>query len=394
MKLRRQLAFAREWRRTWQVSEQRWLLIWLPLLLGILVTAIFYEGKLKELPIAVVAQGEGALQRQLLRDFQSVPSVSLIRMESLEAAETSMRRNEVYAIIHLPRELDRSINRREAASVHLFLNSQLLLVGNTLETDIQQVVQKRSAELQIRHELAQGRPMKLATSRIQPIDTQRTALSNPGLDFTPFLAGTAVPCVLQITLLLGSIWVVGYELRQATARRWWKLSGQSRFLALSSKLTPIIIFGCLWGWIWLGWLFSPGLPGLLPGFDWPTESSLLWLGAAWFLFVLATVGLGAGMALLTANLRLGLSLGAFLSAPAMAFAGITFPHFAMPLPAVYWAQLIPVNHFLKLQEFIVYKGSYPSTAVAALTITALLGWLTAISLVSSRCQNPKNWMKS
>lgn len=394
MKPHRKLAFAREWRRSWQISEQRWLIIWLPLILGILVTAIFYEGKLKELPIAVVAQGEGPVQRQLLRDFQSVPSVDLIQMESLAEAEISMRRNEVYAIIHIPHELDRSINRREATSVHLFLNGQLLLVGNTLETDIQQVVQQRSAELRIAHEFSQGRPRTLAASRIQPVAIQRTALANPGLDFTPFLAGTAVPCILQITLLLGSIWVVGYELRQATARRWWRLSRQSRVLALSAKLTPIVVFGCLWGWIWLGWLFSPGLPALLPGFDWPIHGSLLSLAAAWFLFVMATVGLGAAIALLTANLRLGLSLGAFLSAPAMAFAGITFPHFAMPLPAVYWAQLIPVNHFLQLQEFIVYKGGYPSAALLALTITSLLGWLTAISLVSNRCQNPKNWMKS
>lgn len=394
MKGRVKLAFAREWRRTWQISEQRWLLIWLPLILSSMVAAIFYKGKLEALPIAVVAPDDGPVQRQIIRDLESLPSVSLLRMENLGFAEHAIRSNEVYAIVHFPREFDRSIIRKEPATVHLFLNGQLLLVGNTLETDVQQVFSNHSARIQMRHEWAQGRPTAAAASRVLPVNNQRNPIANPGLDFTPFLAGTAVPCVLQISLLLGSIWVVGYELRTATAHRWWKLSRQSRFIALLSKLTPISIFGCLWGWLWLGWLFSPGLPGVLPGCNWPTESSLFLLGAAWLLFVLATVGLGAGLALLTANLRLALSLGAFLSAPAMAFAGITFPHFAMPLPAFLWAQLIPVNHYLQLQEYIVYKGGIPLPAVIALLIIALLGWLTATILVSRRCQDPLSWNKS
>lgn len=394
MKNRIQLAFAREWRRTWQISEQRWLLIWLPLVLVIMVAAIFYKGKFEALPIAVVAPDNGLVQRQIIRDLESLPSISLLRMENLTFAEKSLRSNEVYAIIHFPREFDRSIIRKEPATAHLFLNGQFLLVGNSLESDVQQVFLNHSARIQMRHELSQGRSMARAASRVHPIDNQRNPIANPGLDFTPFLAGTAVPCILQITLLLGSIWVVGYELRKATAQRWWKISRQSRSIALLSKLTPIIIFGCLWGWLWLGWLFSPGFPGFLSGFNWPTESSLFLLGAAWLLFVISTVGLGAGLALLTANLRLALSLGAFLSAPAMAFSGITFPHFAMPLPAFVWAQLIPVNHFLQWQEYIVYKGGVPLSAIIALLIIALLGWLSAIGLVSNRCQNPGCWNKS
>lgn len=349
----------------------------MPLLLMGVIAATFSTGRLQDLPVAVIDDAASSLSREIMRAIDALPSVKLVAFQNRSEASAALRRMEVYGVVHLPLDLDRALLRREPAVVSVWLNGQLLLVANALETDLTVTMQSLSQHY---------------AALPPPLSVQRTTLGNPGLDFFPFLAGTAVPCMLQIVLLLSSIWVVGIELRDGSALRWWKLGGRSGLVALSAKLAPILLWGVVWGWLWLTWMHAPWLPQGW-GLHWTAALNPLWLLMGWGVFVVAILGLGAAVVLLTANLRFALSAGAFFSAPAMAFVGVTFPHESMPPVALFWAHLIPVTHYLQWLEGVTYKGALNGFALLSLGGTALLCWGISLLCLRSRCTGKRYWRR-
>jgi ABC-2 type transport system permease protein len=369
------------------------MLVWLPMLLSVVVVLVFYEGRLVGLPVGVVDQAGSSLSRELLRRVEALPSVAGIPFSDLGEADQAMRRGEIYGFLVIPPDLDARIATMEPVAVSAFINGQMLVVSNAIETDLNLAVQSLSRELLYSRETQKGRSGLIAEARVSPIQNQRSSLGNPGMDYLPFLAGTAIPCVLQIVILLTGIWVVGLEFRHASASRWWRLSGGNPWIALSAKIVPVLLLGCFWGWGWLSWMHASWLPEGW-GLRWPIATHYGWILLGWVFLVWAASGLGVGLVVLTANLRLSLSAAAFLAAPAMAFVGVTFPHFAMVGFARGWSQIIPVTHFLMLQEAVIYKGAVPVLPFFVLGMIGFLGWLIAGLLLRSRCIDQRYWNKT
>ncbi|MCD8482902.1 MAG: ABC transporter permease [Verrucomicrobia bacterium] len=112
--------------------------------------------------------------------------------------------------------------------------------------------------------------------------------------------------------------------------------------------------------------------------------------------VLAGLGIGALLAIITTNYRLASSLGAFYAAPALAFSGITFPLFAMPLIAQYWAHTIPATAFLRLQVEQGLRGASVTTSMPELMILvgfASISFLLCVLLLPRKAINPNNFGK-
>ncbi len=130
------------------------------------------------------------------------------------------------------------------------------------------------------------------------------------------------------------------ELKEGTANVWFASSGSCTWKAIADKLCPytlVFFMTALLTGVLLFLVFRIPFPG-----------DAFYMLCATFLFIVACQGVGLLFVSLTANMRLSLSLAAFYSAPAFAFAGVTFPVFAMPLPGRVWSNLLPLTHYLKI----------------------------------------------
>jgi ABC-2 type transport system permease protein len=134
--------------------------------------------------------------------------------------------------------------------------------------------------------------------------------------------------------------------------------------------------GLAWIWWWLYGLAVLGGAYIWLGLPMMSAPTLFALG--WGGLVAAYLGLGAVLAMLLPA-HIAYSGVSALSAPAMAFSGVTFPLAAMPLVPRMFGESLPLTWFLRLQTQLVTERV---DAVLAWPTAGRL-WLFALALVGT-----------
>jgi len=115
--------------------------------------------------------------------------------------------------------------------------------------------------------------------------------------------------------------------------------------------------------------------------DFPLFGNKFALLAGLLLLIISSQSFAIFFISISKSLRQALTLGSGFGAIGLAFSGITFPIFGMPVPMQWLSQLFPLTHFLELfldqtQKGIpVYYSFYAITALVVLSmLPLLLGW--------------------
>ena len=377
---------AREWRELRRPAEQV-ALLWLPLVSLGLVWAIFSRGVAQDLPVAVVDDDHTPASRLFIRTLDATAGLRVAALHSsLEAAWTALRRGDVYAVALVPRNFSRDLKHGRSPDLPAWYNAQFLPVANVLSRDLQTAALGFGAGLEARARLARGETRSIARVRLNPIATQRTTLFNPQLNYGPFLVTGLGAAILHIAAMLAAVRAVGRELRAGTLPAWLATAGGDRCRALAGKLAaPFLVHVALGGAMLIAW------HGVL---GWPIRGHGLLLVAGLLALLAAYYALGAAITLVTRNYRMATSVAAFLTAPAVAFGGVTFPLESMPAPAAAWGRLLPLTSYLQLQIEQTARGapaaaSFP--ALGALLAVALTAGTLAGFLVARRAAQPESW---
>jgi ABC-2 type transport system permease protein len=364
--------------------------LWLPLLSGLFLAAMFFPGVARELPIAVVDADQSSTSRELIRSLNANGGLRVARLDdSPRAGWQAMRDREVYGTLLIPRGFESSTRRGTPEPATFYVNTQYLLIGNMLQSEVMATVMEFSAVKSAGPLLARGIPLSSLEGALQPIPSRRSGVGNPYLNYLPFLVAAAIPCLLQIFMVLTGVRLIGREFRLGETSDWLPLAGKRPLAAFSSRLLPV---GLVYFAVSL--TFSFGLFGF---FGWPFAGSWLLYLSAQAALVAASLGIGTLLAALTTNYRLASSVGAFYAAPALAFSGITFPLFAMPAIAQNWAHGIPVTAFLRLQVEQGLRGTDPSGSLpefGVLIIFALVSLSLSIWFLAKNALNPAKYGKA
>ena len=377
---------AREWAVLRRPAEQC-ALLWIPLVSLVLAWAIFARGVACDLPLAVLDEDASAASRQFVRWLDATAGLQVkARPASLEEAWAAMRRGEVYGVVLVPRDFARDLKRGRGGEIPAWYNAQFLPVANVIARELQSVAAGFSATLEARGRLGRGETRAIAAVRLNPITAQRTTLFNPPLNYGPFLVTGLAAAILQMAAMLAAVRGIGRELRAGTAAAWLESAGGGRGAALAGKLAlPFLVH------VFLGLATLVAWHGVL---GWPVRGSALVLIGGMVALVATYYALGAAVVLVTANYRLASSVAAFLTAPALAFGGVTFPLEAMPLPAWTWGRVLPLTSYLQLQIEQTARGASVAASLpqlGALLAFTLAGAAVALALVRRRATQPASW---
>lgn len=359
-------------------------LLWLPVLVIALLGAVFMRGTATGLPIALVDLDHSSASRELSRTLDAAPGL-VVRMRTTRLAEANaaVRRGTVEGIVLIPADFRRQLKRGETGEVTAWFNAQFLLTGNALSRELQTAVLSFSAGVSALNRLGLGEsPAKVAIT-LQPIAARRDSLGNPYLNYIPFLVPGLAAAVVHLFAMLGAVRVVGRELRVGTAGTWLKLADGNIGIAVAGKLLAPTLAGVV-----TGTAFLAGLHGWL---GWPMPGNWLVLLGAMGLMVLAAEGMGLLIVGITANYRFSSSIAAFMAAPALAFAGLTFPLESMPAVAEAWGRALPLTSFVRVQLAQAGRGAPAATAIpdlALLAAMALASFALALPLLRWRARDP------
>jgi ABC-2 type transport system permease protein len=360
----------REWRRIARSPFHLMMLVLFPLLGGWLIVMTFGTGAARELPIAVVDGDGSPLSRDLVRMIDATGGLRVSSLEpDMDAAERNVMRGTVYGIVSIPRGFERDVARGEAPVVTAFYNAQYVLPASQIKSALTAATATLSARIEVRQRVAARELPQAAAAHVEPITVDVHTLFNAPLNYVTYLVAALLPALLQIFIVTMTVHAYGTELKEGTAGEWFAAAGGHAVPAIAGKAVPYVAHVTALAFLMLAVLY--GWLGV------PFRGSFAAVGWATGLFVLAYVAMGFAFAAAAGELRIGTSLAAFYSAPAFAFAGVTFPVEGMPVAGQVWSSLLPVTHYLRVLVQQGMRGAPIETSwhsVLALIAFGLAPW--------------------
>jgi len=337
------------------------------------MAAIFASGTPRKLPIAVYDANNSALTHRLIRLFDANPALHVAyRVTDVAEGKQLILSGRCYALVILKQDLERDLSRGQGAQVISYYDNQLMTSGSIVSRAIRDTVKSVSSELAQRSRVQRGEMTKAAQAHAEPIKVESRALFNPYLNYLYFLVGALMPTMLHIFVIIVTVYAVGIELKEGTAREWLRTAGGSPWLAVAGKLAPYTA-----GFLFVGLLMNTFLFLYL---EVPLRGSVTLIAVATTLLILAYQAIAVLIVALTSNLRMSLSAAAVYAAPAFAFAGITFPVMAMPLAGKLWAGILPISYYLIIFLDQGMRGAPVIVSLAPLAV--MLGFVVIAPLLA------------
>lgn len=305
------------------------------------VAWVFSSGTLTNLPIAVIDNDNSSLSRSYIRMLEAAPEIHIVeQLTSTTQARELLEQASIYAFVLIPNNFAKDIKTGRQTNIASWSSGQYLTISSTISKSLRQVTGTLSAGIEITSLNKRIDSSLAARVNYSPIQSELRTLFNPYQNYQFFIVSSLLPAMLQMFVMIWTVFVVGRELQDNTWAQWLN-SGSSVYSIVTAKLLPIFIIASVIGFACIFWLF--GISG------WPVNGSLSLLILGWELMILAYLVLGVLFTSLTKNLATGLSFTIFFTAPAFAYVGITFPQHAMPLIAQIWTYILPVRSLLRLQ---------------------------------------------
>src|SRR5476649_1878175 len=288
--------------------------MWMMLLLSLCVMSTVYANRtVWDLPVAVVDQDHSSASRLLTRQLDATPKIK-INSYSVEEAQRDLAWRKLFAVIIMPVDLEKKILAGQDIVIPVYGDATNRLANGQIEQDVVAAYQSILTQYNTELLMHSGFTAKQASVLITPIVGQTLDLFNPGISFAAIIFPGLLVMLLQHSLLIASV-RVNITLNSAPDGK----PAIPVFLGGLSALIPIwlflsIVLFVLWPWV-LGYRHTASIPEII---------------MLTFPFLLAVLGLGK---LVTECLRsvemIYLTLS-FITMPVFYISGTIWPLQAMP----------------------------------------------------------------
>ena len=326
------------------------LMVILPVVSFAFFALLFGQGAIRNIPIAVLDQDNTALSRKVVQMIDETPTALVAYgIQDMAEGERLMREGKVMAIVLVPPFFEKSILSNTQTHLENYVSGTNITVNGLLSKDIQTAVTTFSAGIQLQLLMKQGLTERQAMAQLMPVRFDKHVLFNPHINYGYYLAPSFMPMMLMIFVVMTTIFAIGTELKNATARDWLQTGGDSIWAALLGKVLPITTV-----------MFLISLVMLVINFKivgTPLNGSLAVILVGALLFILSYQSISVLIVSLLANLRLSLSIGGGYSVLAFTFSGLTFPIMAMWEPMQWVSRIFPFTYYTDIFVDQMLRGT-------------------------------------
>ena len=233
------------------------------------------------------------------------------------------------------------------------------------------LVQARAAEITLQRLRRAGPALA-----VEPIALEPNTWYNPELRTAVFIVPGIVGVILTMTMVMLTAMALARERERGTLEQ-LIVSPVRRIELVIGKILPYVAIGYLQMTMILAvgfFVFRVSLVGSLP---------LLYLLA--FLFISANLALGLFFSTLARTQQQAMQMSIFFLLPNILLSGFMFPFDAMPRPAQWLSQLLPLTHFLRIVRGVTLKGAgFIDLAPEVLWLSGILVALVTFSSLRFR----------
>ncbi len=362
-------ALQRELRRIARQPMYWLLLVVLPVVSFAFFAVVFKEGVARDIPIAVLDEDHTALSRKVTQMIDDTPTAMVsYEVQSMDEAEHLMCEGRISAIIQIPAFFEKEILSVGQTHLESYVSGTNITVNGLLAKDIQTAVTTFQAGVQLQMLMKQGLTERQAMAQIQPVRFVKHVLFNPYTNYSYYLSPSFMPMMLMIFAILVTIFAIGTELKNGTAREWLDSANGSMLSALVGKTLPLIAMMLLMTLLMFLILFK--IVGV------PLNGSLTVLMLGCMLFVLAYMSIGGGYSVL-----------------AFTFSGLTFPMMAMYPSMQLFSKIFPFTFYTDIFIDQALRGAPIIDSLWDMGYIALFIVLPMLCLPRLRriCTDEKYW---
>jgi ABC-2 type transport system permease protein len=321
----------------------------LPILSILFFSSLLKEGIPTKMPIAIVDLDQTATSRKIARAIDVTPLSKVTEyLQSETEAMSELRTGNIYGFVVLPKDLQTDIFESHQPVISYYYQNGFLIAGGLMQNDLTLILNTLSTGINIQKREAMGQPEDYIMSQVQPIQLSTHQLFNPTASYPAYITTIIMPIMLQLFILLMTVYCIGIEIKESTSHEWLRLADKSIVIALIGKLLPytVIFFSVM--------MFQNFM--LYKVMQIPMHTSLGWLMLGSFMFVLAYQAIGIFCVGLLPMMRHSLNMAAFYGILALTLCGFSFPIEAMPPVFQYWASGFPVRHYMHIFQSQILAG--------------------------------------
>lgn len=341
-----------------------------PLLVIVFLASMLAQGSPRHLPIVVVDQDHSVYSRQIIRNLQASPALSISAYEpNMALAEQHLKQLKAWAVIHIPAQAQANLLHGRSPEIASYFNEAFFSIASTVSGGINSAVSAATREQQ---------QTLIRQLGVPPIEfnlptIQVTALYNPQLSYELFLEPFAVTAILHLLLACCVAASIGRDFLPCSDTAYIHSNpSYSAFSLLTGKLLPYIIIFSLWCFLWTVWM--TGYRG------WVIQGNMLLLLAGQILLFSAYALFATTIVLLAKDINTGLSMVAIYAGSSLSYAGVTLPTIGAPMFTRIWSNSLPFTAYAKLQTQQWIIGSPWQTSLTPLLI--LISFVAGFLLLS------------
>ena len=300
---------------------------------------LMQDGLPANLPIAVVDLDNTPTSRSLIRQLDAFGQTSANkRTHSFEDARKEMQKGNIYGIYYIPKNFQKDAGSGEQPKISFYTNSSYLIPGSLLFRDMKTTSVLAGGAVGLQTGLAKGYSEEQIKAQLQPIAIDTYAIGNPWLNYSIYLNNSILPGILQLLILMITVYSIGTEIKYKTSREWLNKGNNSITISVLGKLLPHTVIFIAIGIFICIILHIYGV--------FPLNSGWMSMIIAIVLLVLASQAFGVFMIGVLPTVRLGLSFACLTGMLGFSLCGLSYPVSEMYPSLHAWSYLYPLRHYL------------------------------------------------
>lgn len=327
----------------------------------------------RHIPTVVFDQDHTAASRDFARSMEATGFYDLVgRVESYEDIGRALRSGQARVALVVPPGYGSDLTRGRTARLQLVVDGSDPQTVASASSTAASLAAARATELMLGRLSAGGGAAGVPAE--VPIEVEANTWYNPDLRTAVYIVPGLVGVLLTMTMVMLTSMAIARERERGTLEQ----------LIVSPVKSVELIIGKILPYVVIGYLQMTLI--LVVGaavFDVPVGGSLPLLYLLAFVFIAANLALGLFFSTLARTQQQAMQMSFFFLLPNILLSGFMFPYEAMPQPAQWLAQALPLTHFLRVVRGITLKGSeFSEVSGEMVWLCALL--LALIALASAR----------
>ena len=317
--------------------------------------AIFFltfldHGLPDDIPIGVVDEDYSTTSRNFCQQLDATQLGKVVHYNSFSSAREDMTSGKIAAVCVIPEGMNEDIQAFRQPKITFYVNGLYFVGGSLAYQDILTMINLTSGAVQKQVLTAKGVSEHDMMGRLRPVNIDVHRIGNPMTNYGVYLNNLLLPGLLQMMIILVTIYAFGTELKYSTSRYLMETAGGSILHAVSGKLLVYTLY-----------FTAIGLSMILLLYSWlgyPLAGSIWNMFLDMFLMILACESVALTIVGLIPVCRFAISIGALYSVLGFSLAGFTLPVEAM-LPFLQdISTIFPLRHYylFYVQEAMFASG--------------------------------------